>query len=103
MKRRLRDLPPALAMLVPSMALLGVWTVYPLVKAIRTGHLDCNLTATKCRDVGWDRYVDVFTSRQFQDALMVSVKFAPCSVSITLAESVVPAVVIAQARSFIAS
>lgn len=76
MKRRLRDLPPALAMLVPSMALLGVWTVYPLVKAIRTGHLDCNLTATKCRDVGWDRYVDVFTSRQFQDALMVSVKLA---------------------------
>ena len=37
MKRRLRDVPWALAMLLPSLGLVAVWTVYPLVKAIQNG------------------------------------------------------------------
>lgn len=72
MKRRLRDAPWALLMLLPSLALLAVWTIYPLVKAIQTGHLSCNQTGTRCTDTGWGTYLDVFMSRQFQDALEVS-------------------------------
>ncbi len=76
MKRRLRDLPPALVMLVPSLLLLGLWTVYPLVRAVQNGHLSCDVTGRKCTDAGWSQYWRVFTSQQFQDSLWVSVKLA---------------------------
>ena len=75
-RRRLRDVPPALALLAPSMVLLAVWTLYPLAKAVQTGHLRCDSTGTKCRDAGWGQYTDAFLSREFQDALMVSLKLA---------------------------
>ncbi|MDO9175650.1 MAG: sugar ABC transporter permease, partial [Actinomycetota bacterium] len=76
MKRTLRDAPAALLMLGVSFTLLAVWTIYPLVRAVQTGHLSCNQTGTKCTDTGWGTYFDVFMSKQFQDALMVSVKLA---------------------------
>ena len=76
MKRKLRDLPPALLMLLPSLGLLAVWTIYPLLRAADYGHRQCDRTFTECRDVGWGQYTRVFQSAQFQDALMVSVKFA---------------------------
>ena len=84
MKRRLRHLPPALLMLLPSMALLAVWTIYPLIRAIQNGHLRCNATGTKCRDAGWGQYFDVFTSGQFQHALIVSIKLVLLTVPIGL-------------------
>lgn len=84
MKRRLRDAPWALLMLVPSLALLAVWTVYPLIKAVQTGHLSCNQTGTRCTDTGWSTYLDVFQSNQFQDALLVSVKLALMTVPMGL-------------------
>lgn len=74
MRRRLRDVPMALVMLVPSALLLGVWTVYPLVRAIGYGHQTCDAVGEKCVDLGWGQYVDVFRSNQFQDALVVSIK-----------------------------
>lgn len=74
MKRRLRDLPWAMAMLLPSLALLLVWTVYPLVRAVQKGHLRCDVTGQKCTDAGWGRYTAVFQSNEFQHALLVSVK-----------------------------
>jgi len=61
-------------MLLPSIALLAVWTVYPLVRAIQKGHLRCDVTGRKCTEAGWGRYVDVFRSTEFQHALGVSVK-----------------------------
>ncbi|MDO8363479.1 MAG: sugar ABC transporter permease [Actinomycetota bacterium] len=84
MKRKLRDLPPALLMLVPSLALLGVWTIYPLARAIDYGHKRCDSTFRNCTDAGWDRYSQVFQSKQFQDALMVSLKLAVMTVPIGL-------------------
>jgi len=75
-RRRLRDIPWAVLMLVPSAGLLAVWTIYPLVRAIDYGHKQCNRTLTECRDVGWGQFSRVFQSDQFQDALLVSVKFA---------------------------
>ncbi|MFZ9628991.1 MAG: carbohydrate ABC transporter permease [Ilumatobacteraceae bacterium] len=75
-KRRLHDVPPAIAMLVPSLVLLGVWTIYPLVKAVQLGHLRCDSTGQRCRDAGWGQYSDAFLSHEFQQALLVSVKLA---------------------------
>lgn len=74
MNRRWRDLPPAVAMLGASALLLGVWTVYPLVRAIQNGHLRCDATGRRCRDAGWGQYSDVFMSHDFQHALGVTVK-----------------------------
>jgi len=71
-KRRLRDAPAAVLMLGTSMVLLAVWTIYPLVRAVQTGHLSCNQTGTQCIDTGWGTYFDVFMSREFQAALRVS-------------------------------
>jgi len=73
-KRRIRDVPWAAAMLLPSIALLAVWTVYPLIRAVQKGHLRCDITGSKCTDAGWGRYLDVFRSTEFQHALGVSVK-----------------------------
>lgn len=61
-------------MLLPSVALLAVWTVYPLVRAVQKGHFRCDVTGRKCTDAGWGRYVDVFRSTEFQHALGVSLK-----------------------------
>ncbi|MDO8390464.1 MAG: sugar ABC transporter permease [Actinomycetota bacterium] len=84
MKRKLRDLPPALLMLVPSLGLLTVWVIYPLIKAIDYGHKKCDISSRNCRDVGWDRYFSVFQSTQFQDSLIVSLKFTLMTVPIGL-------------------
>ena len=84
MKRRLRDAPAAVLMLGASLTLLGVWTIYPLIRAIQTGHLSCDQTGRKCTEKGWGQYLDVFQSKQFQDALMVSVKLAVMTVPIGL-------------------
>ena len=84
-RRRLRDVPPAIAMLVPSLVLLGVWTVYPVVKAVQLGHLRCDSTGQRCRDAGWGQYRDAFLSHEFQQALLVSVKLAVMTVPTGLA------------------
>lgn len=84
MKRRLRDVPAALLMLLPSLALLSVWTIYPLYRAIQNGHLRCDATGSKCRDAGWRQYLDVFNSDQFQHALTVSLKLVVFTVPIGL-------------------
>ncbi|CAB4363048.1 MAG: ABC transporter permease subunit [Actinobacteria bacterium] len=84
MKRKLRDLPPALLMLVPSLGLLAVWTIYPLVRAVDYGHKACDISVRNCRDVGWDRYWTVFQSKEFQDALLVSLKLALMTVPVGL-------------------
>ncbi|HQZ36397.1 MAG TPA: hypothetical protein PK020_18365, partial [Ilumatobacteraceae bacterium] len=84
MKRRLRDAPAALVMLGASLVLLGVWTIYPLVRAVQTGHLSCDQTGRKCTEKGWGQYLDVFQSKQFQDSLAVSIKLAVMTVPVGL-------------------
>jgi hypothetical protein len=62
-KRRLRDLRrAALLMLGASLALLAVWTIYPLVRAIQTGHKSCDQTGRKLHREGLGQYLDVFQS-----------------------------------------
>jgi sn-glycerol 3-phosphate transport system permease protein len=85
MRRRLRDVPIAAAMLLPSAVILGAFVVYPLVRAVPLGHLRCDATGKRCREGGWGQYVDVFRSNQFQHALANTGRLALMTVPIGLA------------------
>jgi ABC-type sugar transport system permease subunit len=79
-----RDLPVGLLMLGPSAVILGMFVVYPLVKAVWLGHMRCNASGTSCRTTGWYQYVDVARSEEFLQALGVTMKFALLTVPIGL-------------------
>ncbi len=64
-----RDLWLAIVMLFPSAAVLGVFIVYPLGRAIVLGQQRCNSFGTQCVSNGFDQYVDLFLSTEFQGAL----------------------------------
>lgn len=66
----------AAVMLAPSLAVLGVFVIYPLIRAVWLGHQRCDTQGKRCVSNGWDQYLDVFRSREFQHALGVTVKFA---------------------------
>ncbi len=66
----------AVFMLAPSMVILGVFVIYPLGRAIWLGQTRCNAQGQDCQSNGWDQYLDVARSQEFQDALVVTVKFA---------------------------
>ncbi len=85
MRRKLRDVPVALGMLAPSMVILGIFVVYPLVRSIQLGHLRCDATGDRCREGGWIQYVDVFRSNEFQHALANTARLAIMTVPIGLA------------------
>lgn len=81
-KRRWRDSGLALLMLGPSAIVLGVFVIYPIIEAIILGRQRCGVTA--CRTTGWGQYTDAFRSNEFQDALVVTVKYALITVPIGL-------------------
>jgi ABC-type sugar transport system permease subunit len=85
MKRRWRDFPIAVGMLFPSAAILGVFVVYPLVRAVQLGHLRCDATGRRCREGGWGQYIDVFRSNEFQHALANTARLAVMTVPVGLA------------------
>ena len=64
-----RDLWLAIVMLFPSAAVLGVFIVYPLGRAIVLGQQRYNSFGTQCVSNGFDQYVDLFLSTEFQGAL----------------------------------
>jgi ABC-type sugar transport system permease subunit len=73
---RWRDLPTAVWMLAPSVVILSLFVVYPLGRAVWLGQERCDALGEHCVSNGWDQYVDVFRSVEFQHALWVTVKFA---------------------------
>mgnify|MGYP000272902261 CR=1 FL=1 len=79
-----RDVPLAAAMLAPSLVVLVTFVLYPLGRAVWLGHQRCDATGDNCRSNGWDQYVDVFRSREFQQAFGVTVKFALMTVPVGL-------------------
>ncbi|MEZ5251176.1 MAG: sugar ABC transporter permease [Ilumatobacteraceae bacterium] len=84
-RRRWRDLPLALAMLAPSLVVLVTFVLYPLGRAVWLGHQRCDPTGNRCSSNGWDQYVDVFRSREFQQAFGVTFRFALVTVPVGLA------------------
>ena len=83
--QRWRDLPIALAMPVPSLVVLVVFVLYPLVRAIWLGQQRCDTFGENCVSNGVSQYVDLFRSEEFQHALVVTVKFAFLSVPVGMA------------------
>jgi sn-glycerol 3-phosphate transport system permease protein len=79
-RHRWRQLPAALALLTPSLVILGVFVLYPLGRAVILGHQRCNAQGRNCVSNGWDQYVDTFLSSEFQHALWVTTKFAVLTV-----------------------
>ena len=75
--RRWADFPLAIAMLLPSAVILGVFVVYPLGRAMWLGQQRCDNFGNNCVSNGWDQYVDVFRSIEFQNALGVTFKLRP--------------------------
>ena len=84
-RRRWRQLPAALLLLAPSIIVLGVFVVYPLIRAIVLGSQRCDIQGANCRSNGWDQYVDVFRSVEFQNALWATFKLALITVPLGLA------------------
>ena len=82
---RWRDLPTAMWMLAPSAVILGVFVLYPLGRAVWIGHQRCDSQGANCRSNGWDQYIDVARSEEFQQALLVTAKFALITVPLGLA------------------
>ncbi len=74
-----------MAMLLPSLVILIVFVLYPLVRAIWLGRQRCDAQARNCRTNGWQQYVDVAQSDEFQHALWVTVKFALLTVPLGVA------------------
>lgn len=94
MSRRWRDGGLAAMLLAPSLLVLGVFVLYPLGRAVWLGHQRCDATGDACRSNGWDQYVDVFRSREFQQAFGVTFRFALMTVPIGLALGVALAVLV---------
>jgi ABC-type sugar transport system permease subunit len=82
---RWKDTGIATLMLAPSALILGVFIVYPLVRAVWLGQQRCDARGERCVSNGFDQYVDVFRSTEFQSALVVTTKFALISVPLGLA------------------
>ncbi len=59
-------------MLAPSALIVGVFIVYPLGRAAWLGQQRCNAFGSNCRSNGFDQYVDLFMSNEFQSALRVT-------------------------------
>lgn len=93
-RRTRREWGLAALLLTPSLLILGVFVLYPLGRAISLGHQRCDATGTRCRDNGWDQYLDVFRSREFQRALGVTFRFALMTVPIGLVLGVALAVLV---------
>ena len=70
-------------MLGPSIVVLGAFVVYPLIRAVFLGAQRCD-SEGRCRDNGWDQYADAFRSNEFQDALIVTFKYALITVPLGL-------------------
>jgi sn-glycerol 3-phosphate transport system permease protein len=92
--RRWRDTPLAAVLLAPSLVVLGAFVLYPLGRAVWLGHQRCDATGGNCRSNGWDQYIDVFRSREFQQAFGVTFRFALMTVPIGLALGVGLAVLV---------
>ena len=85
MSRHRREWGLAAVLLAPSLVVLGAFVLYPLLRAVWLGHQRCDATGGNCRSNGWDQYLDVFRSVEFQNALGVTFRFALMTVPVGLA------------------
>jgi ABC-type sugar transport system permease subunit len=89
---RWKQVPAALALLAPSILILSTFVVYPMARSVVLGSQRCDVNGENCRSNGWDQYVDVFRSVEFQRALWATFKFALITVPLGVALGVALAV-----------
>ena len=82
--RRWAEFPLAIAMLLPSAVILGVFVIYPLGRAMWLGQQRCDNFGNNCVSNGLGQYVDLFRSIEFQNALGVTLRFAVITVPLSL-------------------
>ena len=75
---RLVDHP--LPWLLPTLAALALFQLYPLLEAIRLSFTNEELSSLDTEFVGFDNYLRLFTSPDFVDMLAVTAKFAFSSI-----------------------
>jgi sn-glycerol 3-phosphate transport system permease protein len=90
--RRLRDVPLALAMLAPSLAIFGAFIFYPLARTVYLGLHQNDFFGGHQVWIGWKQYSDVLGSHEFRHSLWVTFQFALLTVPIGLVLGVVLAV-----------
>ncbi len=73
--RRRSEIPLALAFLVPSLLVFGVFLFYPMVRTFQLGFYESDPFGTGQRYVGFEQYVDVLTSSDFHHSLLVTLAF----------------------------
>jgi sn-glycerol 3-phosphate transport system permease protein len=83
-RRRWGQFPAAMLMLLPSLAILVTFVLYPLAKSVVLGQQRCDAQGKNCRSNGWDQYWDAFRSTEFQNALWITCKFALITVPLGL-------------------
>ena len=69
-----------MGMLAPSGVVLALFVLYPLGRAVWLGQQRCDNFGNNCESQGFGQYVDIFRSTEFQNALVVTFKFALLSV-----------------------
>jgi sn-glycerol 3-phosphate transport system permease protein len=74
-----------MAMLAPSAIILVLFVLYPLARAVWLGQQRCDNFGNNCVSQGFGQYVDIFRSTEFQNALLVTVKYALITVPLGLA------------------
>lgn len=84
-RRRWRDWPLALLLLLPSAAVFAVFVFYPLARTVQLGLYRSDPFGGLGRYVGFSRYTDVLTSESFRRSLTVTVEFAVLTVPTGLA------------------
>jgi multiple sugar transport system permease protein len=75
---RLVDYP--LPWLLPTLAALALFQLYPLLEALRLSFTDEQLSTTGTEFIGLDNYLKLFTSSDFVDMLVVTAKFSLSSI-----------------------
>ena len=83
-RARWGELPMALGMLAPAAIILCIFVLYPLGRAVWLGQQRCDNFGNNCVSNGFQQYVDLFRSEEFQHALRVTIEFALISVPVGL-------------------
>jgi sn-glycerol 3-phosphate transport system permease protein len=83
--RRRRERALALLLLLPSLAVFGVFVFYPFVRTIWLGFFETDPFGGNQRFVGAEQYVGTVTSASFRNSLWVTLKFTLLTVPTGLA------------------
>lgn len=80
--------------IVPSLLILGVFVIFPLIFSFFTSFFDFNLTLTKFNFIGLQNYIDVFTNDRFVNSFLNTGYFSFVTVPLQIVISLLTAAAI---------